>query len=95
MHKSTETAQEISIRALTFLVSDDARLSRFLALTGWTPETLANPGSRDAILIAALDHLMREEDLLLTFTANEGLDPVEISKAFRLLSGEPHGERGT
>ncbi len=99
MMKSTqvtaELAQDISIRALTFLTSDAAVLSRFLELTGWTPEALSQPGSKDALLAAALDHLMREEDLLLTFAANAGIDPLVVSQAHRALLQTQGSEDGT
>ena len=85
MPYSTVTANEIAIRALTFMTSDASILSRFLDVTGWTPATLASPGSRSAILAASLDYLMSEEDLLLTFAANSGLDPGEVALAHRAL----------
>lgn len=84
---STEAARDIAIRALTFLTSDPSILSRFLEVTGWSPATLAASGSRVAILAASLDYLMSEEDLLLTFSANCGLDPSEVSLAHRALQG--------
>jgi len=67
------------------MTSDASILSRFLDVTGWTPATLASPGSRAAILAASLDYLMSEEDLLLTFAANSGLDPGEVALAHRAL----------
>ncbi len=85
MPYSTVAANEIAIRALTFMTSDASILSRFLDVTGWTPATLASPGSRAAILVACLDYLMSEEDLLLTFAANSGLDPGEVALAHRAL----------
>ena len=85
MPYSTIAANEIAIRALTFMTSDASILSRFLDVTGWTPATLASPGSRSAILAASLDYLMSEEDLLLTFAANSGLDPGEVALAHRAL----------
>ncbi|MFQ5626520.1 MAG: DUF3572 domain-containing protein [Methyloligellaceae bacterium] len=83
---SPDAAQAIAIGALTFLTGDEARLSRFLGLTGWNPETLATPDSREAILATVLDHLMGDEDLLLTFTANHGLNPEDVALAQRTLS---------
>ena len=82
---TNEAAQDIAIRALTLLTDDASILSRFLDVTGWTPVTLASPGSRAAILAATLDYLMSEEDLLLTFSANPGLDPSEVALAQRAL----------
>ena len=81
-------AEDTAIRALTFIAGDSAILARFLDLTGWTPQTIADPNAREAILVAALDHLMREEDLLLTFAAATGMQPEDVSAAHRLLSGD-------
>ncbi|GBE44528.1 MAG TPA: DUF3572 family protein [Rhizobiales bacterium] len=84
---STDTARDIAISALTFLTVDEARLSRFLDVTGWTPATLVSPESRETILITALDHLMGAEDLLLTFAAAHGLDPEDVALAHRAVQG--------
>lgn len=82
---STNAARDIAISALTFLTGDEARLSRFLGATGWTPATLVSPESRDVILVTALDHLMGAEDLLLTFAANHGLNPEDVALAHRTV----------
>ena len=87
----SEVVEELAVSVLTFLVSDTSTLSRFLDVTGWTPETLAEPDSRQTILVAAMDYLMREEDLLLTFAANSGVDPQEVSRAFRALTESETG----
>lgn len=94
--KSTSTysagvARDLALRALTFLTSDEIILSRFLAVTGWTPAAMASPGSESALLTAALDYLMSEEDLLLTFAANANMDPAEIAKAHRALTEQECG----
>lgn len=85
---STDSAQETAISALTYIAGDTAILARFLDVTGWTPATLGDPDARDAILVAALDYLMREEDVLLTFAANAGIEPTEISRAHKILNGD-------
>lgn len=84
---SRHAARDIALRALTFLTSDEIVLSRFLAVTGWTPAAMASPGSESALLETALDYLMSEEDLLLTFTANADVDPVEVARAHCTLAG--------
>ncbi len=84
---ATEPAQDIAIQALAFIAGDETILARFLDLTGWTPQGLNAPEARTAILTAALDYLMSEEDLLLTFAANSGLDPTDIVRAHRALQG--------
>lgn len=85
---SSEAARDISIRALTFLTSDPSMLTRFLDISGWTPEILTAPGSKRAILAASLAYLMSEEDLLLTFAANCGIDPRDVALAHRALQNE-------
>lgn len=92
---SPEAAREIAISALGFLTSDASMLSRFLDATGWTPENLASPGSRAAILAASLEYLMNEEDLLLTFSANCSLDPTEVVRANQTLQNSTDLKRGT
>ena len=92
---SEEAARDIAISALTFLTSDASMLSRFLDATGWTPENLSSSGSRAAILAASLEYLMSEEDLLLTFSANCGLDPSEIVRANQSLQNSDDLKRGT
>jgi len=84
-------AEEIAIRALSFIAADSAILARFLDLTGWSPQTIADPNARYAILVAAVDYLMREEDLLLTFAASIGARPEDVSAAYRTLSDEKGG----
>jgi hypothetical protein len=93
---STDSTRDISIRALTFLASDNSILSRFLDVTGWTPESLTAPGSKSAILAASLDYLMSEEDLLLTFAANSGVDPGDVALAHRVMQSgtDPSEETG-
>jgi hypothetical protein len=83
---SEDVARDIAVRALTFVTGDEVVLQRFLRLTGWTPGSITTPGSESAMLLASLDYLMGEEDLLLTFAANSGIDPTDISKAHRALS---------
>lgn len=73
------------MQGLTFIAGDPAILSRFLGATGWTAESLHSPETRESIPLAALEFLMSAEDLLLTFAANAGLDPSEVSRAHHAL----------
>jgi len=82
---SGNDANDIAVRALTFVVQDESHLSRFLGITGWTPATLSSPDVQSAILVSALEYLMSEEDILLTFAANSGIEPGDIPKALSAL----------
>lgn len=85
-------ARNLAIEALTFLTGDAAMLERFLKVTGWSPPMLSAPDSQEAIIVSALDYLMSEEDLLLTFTANSGYQSGDVVRAHRILLGGPAPE---
>lgn len=82
---SSDDANDLAVRALTFVAQDESHLSSFLNITGWTPATLSSPDTQSAILVSALEYLMSEEDILLTFAANSGIEPGDISKALGAL----------
>jgi hypothetical protein len=86
-----EQAEIIALKALAFLADDEARLARFLALTGLTPLDLrASAGSR-ATLQAVLEHLSGDESLLFVFAASASLEPGVIGQALEAIS-RPEGE---
>ena len=78
---SMADAEQIAVRAVTFIVEDAARLDRFLSLTGWTPETLKDDLARPDFLQAVLEHLCTDETLLLTFASNASIDPALVERA--------------
>lgn len=82
---SSEDANSLAIKALTFVVHDESHLPRFLDVTGWTPASLSSSDSQSAILVSVLEYLMSEDDILLTFATNAGVDPGEIPKALGAL----------
>lgn len=88
---NSSTASEIAISALTFLVSDEKEMARFLDLTGIDPSQIQQIVDTKAFQTAILDHLMRDEPVLLAFAASEGVDPGLIGKARYTLS--PDDER--
>lgn len=78
-------AEHVAIKAAAFITEDEARLDRFLSLTGWTPEALKQKSERPAFLTAVLDHLSSDESLLLTFASNTGTDPTLVGDALRVI----------
>jgi hypothetical protein len=82
-------AEEIAARGLAFLADDMARLTRFLSVTGLSPQTLRNHAADRGVLAAVLQHLADDESLLLVFAAGTGLSPTEITPALAILAG-PH-----
>ncbi len=80
-------AESVAATALAFIAEDERRLLRFLSETGLSPGDLrAGAGSR-AMLAAVLEHLLGDETLLLTFTANHSLRPDAIAPLHGLLTG--------
>lgn len=83
-----EEAETLAINALQFLAGDPARLGRFLALTGLGPSELrANAGERH-LLAAVLDHVLRDESLLLVFAADHRIAPERVALAHHSLIGQ-------
>ncbi len=87
--KSTpqEAAESLAVQALTYLGSDPERLGRFLSLSGLGPQSLRAAARAPGFLAAVLEHLASDEDLLLGFAADQEIDPAEVDRARRLLSG--------
>ena len=75
----------MALSALAFLAGDMQRLGRFLALTGLGPAELRKEARSPRLLAAVLDHLSRDESLLLTFASTHDLDPQLVGKALHRL----------
>lgn len=88
---TTEDAEAIALQALGFLASDSARLMALLEATGSTPSDLRRMAETPATLQAILDHITRDESLLLVFASEAGLDPTRVTQAALLLE---HGDKG-
>jgi hypothetical protein len=67
MAATEEGAEILALQALGWLAGDEARMSRFLALSGLDPAALrAVADSRDTAR-AVMDFLLSDEELLLDF----------------------------
>jgi hypothetical protein len=84
-----DQAETIALQALGFLAEDVQRLGRFLALTGLGPAELKAEAGSARMLAAVLDHLMKDESLLLVFAAGSAIAPELIAAAHRQLEGAP------
>jgi Protein of unknown function (DUF3572) len=72
---SFEEAEIIALKALAFMANDAERLGRFLALSGVSPGDISGTAADRHFLAGVLNHLLQDESLLLTFAAEEDLDP--------------------
>jgi hypothetical protein len=82
-------AEAIGARALAFLAEDEARFSRFLALTGLDITAVRSRAHTPELLSAVLEHLANDESLLLVFSANTGVAPQTVGPALALM--QAHG----
>lgn len=80
-------AEVIALKALGFLASDPERLSRFLTLSGVDLADIATVAETPDFLAGLLNHLLQDESLLLTFTAEQELDPRVPALAVEALAG--------
>lgn len=88
-----EKAGEIAIAVLGFLAEDMDRLGRFLSLTGLSPEEIRAQAATQAFQAALLDYILKDETLLLTFSANANIDPALVEPAYMsLTANQKHQE---
>jgi hypothetical protein len=77
--------EAVALGALTWVLSDDARAERFLALTGLTPADLRARLDEREMLAAVLRFIEAHEPDLLAASDMLGLAPNEIPEARRRL----------
>ncbi len=80
-------ADELALRALAFLASDDERVARFLALTGLDAGDVRDMLGERGFHLAVLDHVAGDEAMLVEFAASESLPPESVGRARRALGG--------
>lgn len=83
---ASEDAETLALSALVWLLSDDRRADRLLALTGMTAQDLrAGIGSR-AVLGAVLDFLAGHEPDLIAAAAELDVPPERLIAAREVLA---------
>lgn len=91
MRKSTsklmteDRAEALALQVLTFILADPKQASRFLNLTGSTPQNLREIAISRDLQAATLEYLLSDEGLLLVFCQEAGIEPSLISPAHQLL----------
>ncbi|MGQ3671704.1 DUF3572 domain-containing protein [Xanthobacter sp. TB0136] len=81
-----DAAQNLAIRALSYLAADPDHLVRFLEETGLTPAGLREAATQKGFAAGILAFILADEPLLLEFAAQQGLDPHHVVAAHELLS---------
>ncbi len=78
--------QALALGALGWLLSDEDRAGRLLALTGMTPEALREGLGDSAVLGAVLDFLCSHEPDLVAAAEALNVTPAELASARERLS---------
>lgn len=91
-HKALDldAAEAIGLQGLGFLAADDDRIAKFLGLTGILPNDLIANAKTAEMLLAVLEYLAQDEQLLLQFAGEAEIQPEVAVEAMRLL--EPTGQ---
>ena len=82
-------AADMGVDALTYIVEDADRLSRFLDISGLGPQNLREAAAQPSFLGAVLDYLASDERLLIAFAESRGLKPEAVARARDALGGRP------
>ena len=83
--RSEEESSTLALQAVAWVLSDQARAERMLALTGLDPQSLRDHLTRPATLRALLDFVLDYEPDLIACSAAIGVEPAEIAAARRNL----------
>ncbi len=83
----------VAIAALAFIAQEPERLGRFLALSGLGPDFLRAAAGQPDFLAGVLDHVLGDETLLLAFAQHADINPEEVTRAHRAVTGRTMGAR--
>lgn len=84
---SFASAEVTALRALAWLVADQDRALRFLALTGCDCDTLRQRAGEADVLGAVLDYLLDDESALRAFADDVDLPAQSVALARHALPG--------
>ena len=84
---SSDEAQTVALKALTFVLGDDDALRRFVGQTGLDGESLRAQAGDAAFLGGVLDFLLADEKLLMSFCEAAGVTPEAPGRARAALPG--------
>ena len=83
-----DDAMAVALNALVWIVSDEARAERLLALTGLSPDDLRAGLGQPAMMANLLGYLTQYEPDLIAFAEAETIDPATIAAAYVALGGQ-------
>lgn len=84
-----ELAETLALRALAWVLAEEAPRAQFLAATGVMPRDLTRLAQDAAGLAAVLDFVLAEDGRVLACAAALGVAPHEVAAARTALPGDP------
>jgi len=82
-----DDAEALALQVLAFLLADPTQTSRFISLTGLSPDDLRGAASSRELQSATFEYILSDEGLLLSFCQEAGVDPAIMGPAYQLLAG--------
>lgn len=67
------SAEELALQALTWLLAEDGLIHDFMATTGAAPDDLAHNAAQPEFLASVLDFLLLEDRWIMAFCDAQGL----------------------
>jgi hypothetical protein len=80
-----QRAEILGLEALTWLVSDEGGIARFLAASGVSEGDLRDAAGSTGLTVAIFDFLLAHEDLLLAFCESTGTAAADLHRARHAL----------
>ena len=80
--------EAVSEACFSYLVQHPQDLQRFMAETGYDPDSIGKAVGTRALALGMLDYFVRTEPLLLAMCANAGLEPERITTLWQRLNPE-------
>ncbi|BAS00749.1 DUF3572 domain-containing protein [Blastochloris viridis] len=84
-------AEFVGATALGVVASDPERLGLFLALSGIGPETLRESAAQPGFLLAVLDFVLSDDDLVRVVAKAADIAPTAVASARDQLAGPAPG----
>lgn len=85
-------AEHIAITGFEYLANEPEILSRFLSITGVSPDELRNSINQPAFLVGILDFFLSDEKTLIEFAKVKKLNPEHINIARQIIAGPENFE---
>lgn len=84
---TSEQAEILALKILTWLADDEAAMNRFTALAGITPADILDQAGNPELLGGMLDFFLSDEAMLIKFCEEQNINPELPAQARMLMPG--------